>query len=317
MVISGMKRHKLLTGCLLIILVLTGCGQREPAAASAATNFQPVAEVVPAEAAAAEAAPLPVVAVVNGAPIYQNDFEKRVEQFQAAEVDSGFVETQSPERLEQIRRQVLDGLIDQVLIEQAAETKGIVIGDNLLEQKVTEMQAGQSLEQFESWLAINNFTEADFRQALRAQLIAAELFSQIIAQAPTAMDQVHARHILLKDPAEAQTVLARLEAGENFVDLAQQLSADETTKANGGDLGWFPRGIHYVPPEVETVAFSLEAGQISPIIESVLGYHLVRVDLREANRPLTPQQVQTLQNQVFYDWLAQERASAQIEQFLN
>ena len=306
-----MRRNNFLVGCLLGLLVLTGCGRRAAEAeVNTAAGFAPIGGVGSSDQT-------PVIARVNGAPIYQLDFEKRVQQFQEAEVNSGLVKAQSPERLDQIRQQVLDGLIDQVIIEQAAETKGIVVADDMLNQKVLEMQAGQSTEQFDAWLAMNNFTDSDFRQSLRAQLVAANLFEQIIAQAPTSLEQVHARHILLKDPAEAQAVLARLEAGENFVDLAQGLSVDETTRANGGDLGWFPKGIHYVPPEVEEVAFSLESGAISPVIESVIGYHIIRLDLKESNRPLTPQQLQILQNQVFYDWLAQQRASAQIEQFSN
>jgi parvulin-like peptidyl-prolyl isomerase len=306
-----MRRYNFVVGCLLSLLVLAGCGRRaETPIVNQAAGFAPISN----SSSAAEA---PVIARVNGSPIYQLDFEKRVQQFQEAEVNSGLVQTQSSERLNQIRQQVLDGLIDQVIIEQAAETKGIMIADEILDQKVTEMQAGQSPEQFEAWLAMNNFTETDFRQSLRAQLVAADLFERIIAQAPTSLEQVHARHILLKDPAEAQAVLARLEAGENFVGLAQALSTDETTRENGGDLGWFPKGIHYVPPEVEEVAFSLEPGAISPVIESVIGYHIIRLELKESSRPLTPQQLQILQNQRFYDWLAQQRASAQIEQFLN
>jgi parvulin-like peptidyl-prolyl isomerase len=311
-----MKRIGFLVCCLIGLVGLSGCGRREAVAVAAAeaVSFQPVSNSVqPAEAPVVES----VIAKVNGEPIYQIDFEKRVEQFQEAEVNSGLVEAQSPERLAQIRQQVLDGLIDQVVIDQAAKTLGITIPAETLDQKVVEMQAEQSQEQFEAWLALNQFSHEDFRRALQAQLVAAELFANVIAQTPTTMAQVHARHILFKDPAAAQAALARLEAGENFVDLAQELSADSATRETGGDLGWFPRGIHYIPPEVEAVAFSLEPGQVSPVIESVIGYHLIRVELKEANRPLTPQQLQTLQTKNFYDLLAQQRAAAQIERFLN
>jgi peptidyl-prolyl cis-trans isomerase D len=99
-------------------------------------------------------------------------------------------------------------------------------------------------------------------------------------QAP---EQVHARHVLFTgdDAAErARATRARIEAGEDFAELARELSQDLATREEGGDLGFFPRG--RVLPALEQAAFALEAGQVSDLVETDRGVHLVRIDERRA-----------------------------------
>jgi len=311
-----MRRRLIYLLCFVHLLGIGGCIGRDTTATdpiSGGVQFKPITDSPTSTAPAAES----FIARVNGQPISRTEFEKRVQQFQEAELENGLSSNQTPERIGQIQQQVLDGLIDQAIIEQAAQAQGVIVSDARLEQKITEMKAGQAEAEFQAWLALNSFTEVEFRDLLRSQLIAADLFTHIVAQAPTTTEQVHARQILVTDSTQAQTVLERLQAGENFADLAQQISEDENSRVNGGDLGWFPRGIHIVPPQVENVAFSLEPSQLSPVIESVLGYHIIKVELKDPNRPLTPQQLQMMQSRIFNEWLAQQRASAQIEDYLN
>lgn len=259
----------------------------------------------------------PLIARVNGEAILLSEFEKRVQQFEEVDLAKGRVYTpeQQQERLQQIKNQVLDGLIDQIIIAQAAQKQGIIISEEALNLEIAEMKQNQSEAEFEAWLALNDYSYQDFKNTLQAQLIASELFNQIASQTPTTTQQVHARHILVHDLSLAQDILMRLNNGEDFVALAQQFSKDETTRLNGGDLGWFPQGVQIVPPQLEEIAFSLAVGKISPIIETVWGYHIVKVELKEDNRPLTPQHWQILQANSFNQWLAQQRVSAHIERF--
>jgi parvulin-like peptidyl-prolyl isomerase len=102
--------------------------------------------------------------------------------------------------------------------------------------------------------------------------------------------QVRARHILLRFPenatpaqidsvrALAESLRGRLEAGEDFATLARQYSQDTGSGANGGDLGSFGRG-EMVPP-FEEAAFALDVGEISPVVETTFGLHIIRVDER-------------------------------------
>ncbi len=100
--------------------------------------------------------------------------------------------------------------------------------------------------------------------------------------------EVKARHILFQIGQEvaeetvtpvqekAEDVLRQLKEGADFAELAQQYSDDPGSKENGGDLGFFTRGS--MVPEFEEVAFSLEAGQMSELVRSQFGFHIIQVD---------------------------------------
>ena len=96
---------------------------------------------------------------------------------------------------------------------------------------------------------------------------------------------------------EAREVLARLGAGEDFGDLARELSTDFGSGANGGDLGWFQRGM-MVPPFEEAVV-SLEPGGVSEPVETQFGWHIVTLhDTREIEPPAFEQVQGELETQL-------------------
>jgi peptidyl-prolyl cis-trans isomerase D len=118
-------------------------------------------------------------------------------------------------------------------------------------------------------------------------------YKQNIAQYTTP-EQLAASHILfqLEDKDEeavrkqAEEVLKRARAGEDFAALAKEFSQDESNNANGGSLGEFGRGT--MVPEFEQVAFALKPGQISDLVKTAFGYHIIKVDKNQAatTRPL-------------------------------
>jgi peptidyl-prolyl cis-trans isomerase C len=101
-------------------------------------------------------------------------------------------------------------------------------------------------------------------------------------------EMVRARHILIKiDPSasdndkkkareKAEDILKKIKAGEDFAKLASDLSDDPGSKAKGGDLGFFPKGI--MVKSFEDVAFSLKPGEVSGIVETQFGYHIIKVE---------------------------------------
>jgi foldase protein PrsA len=79
--------------------------------------------------------------------------------------------------------------------------------------------------------------------------------------------------------AEAEAVLARAQAGEDFAELARAFSTDPSTAPAGGALGWFGKGV--MVPEFETAAFALEPEVVSGIVQSPFGYHIILVTDRK------------------------------------
>jgi peptidyl-prolyl cis-trans isomerase C len=86
-------------------------------------------------------------------------------------------------------------------------------------------------------------------------------------------DKVHCAHILVKTEQEAKAVLDRLNKGEKFANIAQEVSLCPSKK-RGGDLGMFSRG--KMVKEFETASFALQKGQISSIVKTKYGYHIIK-----------------------------------------
>jgi peptidyl-prolyl cis-trans isomerase D len=117
----------------------------------------------------------------------------------------------------------------------------------------------------------------------------------------TEQEQVRASHILISVPPDAddaakaaarkkaEDVLAKAKAGGDFAALAKENSGDPGSASKGGDLGFFPRG--RMVPQFEEVAFTLEPGTISEIVESPFGLHIIRVDEKKAGGPQPIEQV--------------------------
>jgi len=89
--------------------------------------------------------------------------------------------------------------------------------------------------------------------------------------------QINTRHIILKSEDEAKQILARIKKGEDFIELAKTYSIDPNAKASGGEVGFFPQGS--LVPEYEQVAFGLKKkGEISGIVKTKFGYHIIRLE---------------------------------------
>ena len=86
--------------------------------------------------------------------------------------------------------------------------------------------------------------------------------------------QARASHILVKTEEDAQRIMKRLADGEDFAAVAKRFSSCPSRK-NGGDLGWFDKG--QMVPEFEKAAAALKLGELSDVVESPFGYHIIKV----------------------------------------
>lgn len=260
----------------------------------------------------------PLAARVNGQPIYLVDYERQVAQYQNALAASG-IDIASPEgqeRLRLMRAQILEWMIEQVLIEQAAAGMGITVGEEEVNTAIAQIvQDAGSEETFRERLERSGMTLQDLRAQLRAELLRVRVLEQVQKTVPERTEQVHARHILVDTPERAESTRAQLEAGADFAQLARTYSQDESTRDVGGDLGWFPRGV-LLAPEVEEAAFRLQAGQLSQVVQSRFGYHIVQTLERKQDEPLSPEHRLLLQDRAVQSWLESLWNQAVIERFV-
>jgi peptidyl-prolyl cis-trans isomerase C len=176
---------------------------------------------------------------------------------------------------------LLDQLIQIELVVQAAAAEGVTVDQELIEQRIDQLlqeQAGGDDAAFEQFLASNNIAGIE---ELRTLLGRDYLVEQMILRHTTA-EQVHVRHILLAaegDAAEqrreeAETLLAEIEAGADFAELARNRSDDTFSAVEGGDLGWAPRGIYV--PEFNDAVFSMAVGEVR-LVQTSFGWHIIQV----------------------------------------
>jgi parvulin-like peptidyl-prolyl isomerase len=263
--------------------------------------------------------PEPPLAVrVNGQPIYLTDYERELEGYEAYLLSMGVDPSSEEGRadLAQHRSLILDMMIEQVLAEQAAAAAGIVVSDedvNAYMQMMVDENGGE--EAFETKLAEMGETRENAWREVRAQLIGMAMTQRIVESVPTTGEHVHARHILVDTSQEAERILTQLQAGADFATLARAYSQDTSTRDNGGDLGFFPRGI-LLAPEVEDVAFALQPGQFSNVVQSALGYHIVQVIERDPARPIKPENLRLIQERTVQEWVEGLWAEAVVQRFI-
>jgi parvulin-like peptidyl-prolyl isomerase len=126
----------------------------------------------------------------------------------------------------------------------------------------------------------------------------------VTADNPDLTLQVNVRHILVATEEEAQDMLAALEAGESFSDLARSVSTDTGSGSQGGELGWSPI-TNYVKPFADAVR-DAEIGAVVGPVQSEFGYHIIQVRAREEREP-EEGQLDTAKNRVFENWLEEQR----------
>lgn len=254
---------------------------------------------------------VPAAALVNGEIVPLAFFESEVARYEAANRSLG-IELAT---LGDYRSAILDALIDQALLAQGAEANGREMAPEALQERldglVSEIGGNEAMGQ---WLAANGYTIPELEWSLQQGVLASDMIDLITEPIPDSAEQVHARHILVDSRELAEQLREELIDGADFGEIAAEYSLDLSTRIGGGDLGWISKGTLTVP-EVEAAALELQEGQIGPVVESALGFHVIEV-VGRALRPLSTEAQSNIHRRAVQDWLRSRRETVEIERLV-
>jgi parvulin-like peptidyl-prolyl isomerase len=242
-----------------------------------------------------------VVARVNGTPIYRKSVRDLV---QGALLER---ETEpDPDTIGKLASEALDSLIDFELLYQESQARQVTVSDAAVNQDIARtMSKFPDTSSFDAALKAKGMTQDSLRRDTRKTMAVSRLLEDSAFKDAQVSDaqvkefyernkeefkhppQTRASHILIRVPEnasgsaratakqEAEALLAQLQAGADFAQLARAHSQDAATAAQGGDLGYFAKGD--MVDAVETAAGALAPGQLSAVVLTPYGYDIIKV----------------------------------------
>lgn len=247
------------------------------------------------------------VAIVNDDIITLKEFQKVsgpvIEQYSAI-----FTGEDKEEKIEQLKKDILNQMIEEKILIQEAEKKEIKITKIDIDDGMREIRERfESEEEFDKELERQNLTQKELKTKIKESLLVKKLIEQEVEAkvgSPSdeeikgyyqkhkkdfeRPDQIRVRHILIrvgkdvdfKEKSRAlnsiRDIQRQLKEGADFAELAKQYSEDPGSKDNGGDVGFFAKGM--MVKEFEDAAFKLKKGEISDIVETNFGYHIIKFE---------------------------------------
>jgi len=272
----------------------------------------------------------PIVLKVNGEPVYAADVSLVMQNMLGTLARQGI----EPPEQEQLVEAASQRVVEQKLLAQEARRRGITPNAARVEQNLSEMekQAG-GREQLEDGLRKAGTSVAKITETLRevdtvqtlinrdirsSAEVPEEAILELWRQNRSRFDSIHARHIIFAPAdaseashasakAKAEKARKRAVAGEDFAALAKELS-EGPSAPKGGDLGFFTKD--QMVPEFADAAFALDVGEISEVVKSDFGYHVIKVEERKpAAETPEPEQAQQLRAAVTQERIGREIAA--------
>lgn len=189
----------------------------------------------------------------------------------------------------------LKGQYGEMVLYEMVLTKVLESNYNVTDQDVDAELAKLKDEygdQFEIFLSSTGAKDEDaFKETLRMQIIQDKALAAYIEVSEEEMKkrydemkpEIRASHILIKDEKKAKEILTKVQAGEDFATLAKENSEDPGSAVNGGDLDYFGPGM--MTPPFEEAAYALKVGEVSDLVKSNFGYHIIKLTDRKELAP--------------------------------
>jgi len=245
------------------------------------------------------------VASVNGTIVSHEQFDRNMVPIRqrVAAMGEGAV---TDEQMSQVKTKIIENLISTELLYQESQKSGIKVEEKEINETYDAQKAQFKTDaEFQEALKQSKYSETDFRNQIKLGLAIQHFIDKKFTQNTTISDeevkkyydnnpdefkqpaQVRASHIMImvdsdadqskKEEAkkEIEQVMKRLKAGEDFAALAKEVSQDSYSKEKGGDLDYFSKGM--IEQSFEDAAFALKPGEISGIVETGSGYHIIKL----------------------------------------
>lgn len=248
-----------------------------------------------------------VVAVINDSIILRSELDARMVPV-IGEAQQIADPKERERRIDKLRGQILDEMVNEELIVQAAEGAKIEVESTEVQAALDEIKSSNNLDDaaLAQVLAAQGYTLANYKTDLRRQLLRLRAVNQLVAPKVTVTDEdikarydemqrrsasvsaVKLSHILFKLPEhpteqqlaetkdKAAKAIARVKNNEEFAKVAGEVSDDTGTKETGGELGWFQRN-SLANPEWEPIVFAMEKGDVRGPVMGPQGMHVFYV----------------------------------------
>ena len=217
-------------------------------------------------------------------------------------------------------------LVNEQIIKLEAPRYGIEVSPEDVKRELMNVARGDSEtiteNEYTQWyrqlLNETGLSDSEYQGIAHTGLLAIGLQEYLAERVSTIAEQVHLHDIILDNLRDAEEVRARWEAGEDFADLAEEVSLDQMSWDSGGDLGWFPRGV--LPRGLDNAAFNLTVDNVSAPIPIDTGaptpeldpnptkivFYLLMVSETASAREINEDSLQTLRSKALEDWLSAE-----------
>jgi parvulin-like peptidyl-prolyl isomerase len=280
-----------------------------------------------------------------------SNLQNQLQDLRASPEENEFIISFYEQQLQQLQsslafvpQSTLDEMINAELVRQKAVEEGISVSDEQVEETImsdlrsalsrppqepitgteqlptpTPVSQKQIDELYSTVLDNMRISEKSFREIVRQSLLRQEVADLLADQVPTTGLIADVQLIQTETEEEAEAAKERIEGGEEFAIVAQEVSTDTLTAADGGSLGWVTTGqlSSRYGDDVEAAVFDGEVGKLA-LVESNGMFYVVLVSERDENGPLPEDVLSLRQSSALSDWLEELKASpeVQIEQLL-
>lgn len=246
-----------------------------------------------------------VAAKVNGKSISLNDYNRRVEaqqKYQSEYKKDDFTTDEGRKKLSDLKKQVMDQMIEEKVIQEEAAKLDISVNSGEVDKEYENMAKANGGEEKlkEVYSKYYGYTKEQFKKySIEPKVLKQKVQEKIIDsdEVDSAANQ------------KAEDLLKKIKSGEQFNEIAMKNSEDVGSASKGGDLGWIEKG--KMVAEFEKAAFALGVGEVSSVVKTTYGYHLIKKLEADKDNKYHAAHI-LIKTKVFSEWVSEKVKAAKV-----